>query len=138
VHDLYAYLNEGTADAVCGFVQAFVYSMPTGKQNTFANRTLPDTVMVTLRADQPANFVGAFERPVRAGRNSDEGYVAASGKALVEHAKKIYGDWLGHPERALVTGSLLEGLGETMSFEKLRDTLKNELDKSLAIGGEGK
>lgn len=138
VHDLYAYLNEGTAEAVCGFVQAFVYSMPTGKQNTFANRTLPDTVMVTLRADQPVNFVGAFERPVRAGRNSDEGYVAASGKALVEHANKIYEDWLGHPERSLVTGPLLKELGETMPFDKLKDALKDELDKRLAIGGEGK
>ncbi len=136
VHDLYAYLNEGTADAVCGFVHAFVYSMPTGKQNTFANRTLPDAVMVTLRTDQPVNLVGAFERPVKAGKNSDDGYVAASGKALVEHANKIYDDWLGHPERALVTGTLLDGLGEVMPFEKLKDTLKIELAKSLAIGGE--
>lgn len=137
VHDLNVYLNESTADAVCGFVQAFACSMPTGKQNTFANRTLPDAVMVTLRADQPINLVGAFERPVRAGSNSDEGYVNASGKALVAHANKVYDDWLGRPDRTLVTGSLLKELGEEMSFEELRNTLKNELVKSPVIGGEG-
>ncbi len=136
VHDLYSYLQDGTADAVCGFIQAFACSMPTGKQNTFANRTLPDAIMVTLRADQPINLVGAFERPVLAGRNSDEGYVAASGKALIAHANKVYDDWLGRPDRVMVTGELLAGLGEAMPFEKLRTELKNELCKSKVIGRE--
>ena len=136
VHDLYNNLNDGTADAVCGFVHAFACSMPTGKQNTFANRTLPDAVMVTIRTDQPINLVGAFEQPVRAGKNNDEGYVAASGKAFVAHANKVYDDWLGQPDRALVTSELLSGLGEVMPFKKLKDALKTELDKSLAFGVE--
>ena len=38
--------------AVRGFAQAFLLSMPTGKQNSFANRTLPDAVYVTVRRDQ--------------------------------------------------------------------------------------
>ena len=48
--------------------------MPTGKQNTFANKTLPQYIMVTLRQDTPVNLVSAFESPVRA----DGGYVEAS------------------------------------------------------------
>mgnify|MGYP002508112334 CR=1 FL=1 len=44
--------------AVKGFAEAFIRSMPTGKQNTFANRTLPDMVYVTLREDQPINLAG--------------------------------------------------------------------------------
>jgi CRISPR-associated protein Cas7/Cse4/CasC subtype I-E len=50
VHELYKQLAGDTADAVCEFVRAFICSMPTGKQNTFANRTLPDAVLVALRA----------------------------------------------------------------------------------------
>ena len=60
--------NLGDADAtrraVEAFVRAFVLSMPTGKQNTFANRTLPDAVLVVLRDTQPVNLVGAFEEPI--------------------------------------------------------------------------
>lgn len=50
--------------AVEAFIKAFLTSMPTGKQNSFANRTMPSAVMVTLRDSQPVNLVNAFERPV--------------------------------------------------------------------------
>lgn len=56
-----------TRRAVEAFTRAFVLSMPTGKQSTFANRTLPDAVLVVLRETQPVNLVGAFEDPVRDG-----------------------------------------------------------------------
>ena len=39
------------AEVVRSFGEAFIRSMPTGKQNTFANRTLPDAVYVTIRED---------------------------------------------------------------------------------------
>ncbi|MEV0294846.1 type I-E CRISPR-associated protein Cas7/Cse4/CasC [Nocardia sp. NPDC050710] len=57
---------EATAVAVANFLTAFVRSMPTGKQNTFANRTLPDAVVISVRTDQPVNLVTAFESPVDA------------------------------------------------------------------------
>ena len=112
MHELYKHLKDDTATVVCGFVRAFACSMPTGKQNTFANRTLPDAILVTLRTDQPINLVGAFERPVQAGKNNDEGYVAASARAFVEHARKVYENWLGQPQVSLVTGELLSELGD--------------------------
>ena len=59
------------AEVVRSFGEAFIRSMPTGKQNTFANRTLPDAVYVTIREDQPVNLCGAFERAVP---QSAEGY----------------------------------------------------------------
>ena len=136
VHELYAQLRDDTSNAVRGFVNAFVCSMPTGKQNTFANRTLPDAVLVTLRSDQPINLVGAFEKPVNAGRNNDEGYVHASAKALVQHTKKVYNDWLGEPELSLVTGSLLSELGEVHPFKSLLDKLENEIKLCLQNGGD--
>lgn len=56
---------QATAEGLTAFVEAFVRSMPTGKQNTFGNRTLPSTVVVAFRKTQPVNIVGAFEDPVR-------------------------------------------------------------------------
>lgn len=53
-----------TRRALEAFVRAFVESMPTGKQNTFANRTLPDAVIVMVRQGQSVNLVGAFEDAV--------------------------------------------------------------------------
>lgn len=55
-----------TQRAVEAFLRSFVTSMPTGKQNTFANRTLPDAVLVVLRETQPINLVGAFEEAIEA------------------------------------------------------------------------
>ena len=99
VHELARELGsekEITAEAVAEFARAFLVSMPTGKQNTFANRTLPDAVLVTIRRDQPINFVGAFEKPIRA---KDEGYVQASIKALRTYADKVYGSFAKKPEK---------------------------------------
>lgn len=55
-----------TVHAIEVFLKSFVRSMPTGKQNTFANRTLPDVVVFSVRTDQPVNLVTAFEEPVNA------------------------------------------------------------------------
>lgn len=131
VHDLYKQLRDDTLDAVIGFVRTFACSMPTGKQNTFANRTLPNAIMVTLRNDQPINLVGAFERPVQAGKNNDQGYVNASAEAFIKHAGNTYADWLGKPEVSLVTGELLSELGEHLSFNDLLNSLERELGHRL-------
>lgn len=60
------------------FIKDFIMSMPTGKQNTFANKTVPQYVMVTIRKDTPVNLVSAFEKPVK----SRDGYVQPSIKRL--------------------------------------------------------
>ena len=62
--------NLGSAQVACrgikAFLQSFATSMPTGKQNSFANRTLPATVVIQLRDTQPVSLVNAFEKPVEA------------------------------------------------------------------------
>lgn len=55
---------EATQLAVIEFLRSFITSMPSGKQNTFANRTLPDAVVISLRTTQSVNPVGAFEEAV--------------------------------------------------------------------------
>lgn len=79
--------NLGSAEAsrmaVEAFLRTFVTSMPTGKQNTFANRTLPDLVVVQLRDTQGVNLVGAFERAVT------KDYVRSATEALVRRSQDI-------------------------------------------------
>lgn len=69
---------EATSRAVSAFIHAFVTSMPTGKQNTFANRTLPDAVVVTVRDSQPVNLIGAFEDAVVTEEGRTRAEVAAA------------------------------------------------------------
>lgn len=89
-------LGDFTAEAVKGFVEVFVKSMPTGKQNTFANRTMPDYIYITIRADQPINLVGAFEKPV-AGSN---GYLEESENRLKAYAEDVYRKYASYPKKS--------------------------------------
>lgn len=68
------------------FVDSFVRSMPTGKITTFANRTLPDAVLVQVRNDQPINMAGAFEEPIVAGQR---GFAEPAVKRFVEFESKL-------------------------------------------------
>lgn len=79
---------EVTRRATEAFVRAFVSSMPTGKQNTFANRTLPDAVLVVARDTQSISFVGAFEDAVTA--TEAGGRVAGSIRRLAEHGRELH------------------------------------------------
>lgn len=77
VHELNSQLDndkDAVIEAVELFVKAFVLSLPTGKINTFANQTLPDALIVSVRADRPVNLVNAFENPVK----SKGGYATGS------------------------------------------------------------
>lgn len=106
VGELAKSLKVDTAFAVRSFGDAFIRSMPTGKQNTFANRTRPDAVYVTIRGDQPVNLAGAFEKPIVAGQN---GYVQNSVKALAQYAEETYGDYVDKPRAAFSVSVEFEG-----------------------------
>ncbi|WP_367342268.1 type I-E CRISPR-associated protein Cas7/Cse4/CasC [Limosilactobacillus sp.] len=66
------------------FIKDFTMSMPSGHQNSFANKTVPNYVMVTLRTDTPVNLVSAFEDPVK----SRDGFVQSS----ITKLEKEYSD----------------------------------------------
>lgn len=114
---------EATSRAVSAFVRSFVRSMPTGKQNTFANRTLPHAVVATLRTDQPINLVGAFETPVEAA--GSESRLKRAADALVTHANEIeaaYGSPADTRTWVLAVGgdvASLKELGEPVTFDEL-------------------
>ena len=132
VHELQKHLGLDTVDAVKKFVSAFVRSMPDGKQNTFANRTLPNAVLVTVREDQSLNLAGAFEQPVPAGEG---GYAAQSAVRLARYAKAVYADFAGEPTASFVTGAALKELAEPYPFTKLLDALGDTLNERIEKGG---
>lgn len=73
--------NLGDDNAITGaadFIKSFILSMPTGKENSYANKTLPNYVLITVRTDTPVNLVSAFEEPVQ----SKDGYLKNSVKKL--------------------------------------------------------
>ena len=120
VKELKTMLGKDTAEAVKGFTEAFIRSMPTGSQNAYANRTLPDAVYVTVRYDQPVNLCGAFEKPVI----SEGGYAEASKRALCKYAEELYMDYSGKPENAFCVGKDMEALGERMTLGELLEQTK--------------
>ena len=68
------------------FLQSFVDTLPSGKQNTFAAHNPPDFVVVTVREGGPRNLANAFAKPVWRGR---EGLITSSVAALDSYMGKI-------------------------------------------------
>ncbi len=86
VHELLRQLGdaETTIRTLKLFIEAFSNSLPSGKVNTFANDTLPQAIMITVRDDRPVNLVSAFENPVK----SKDGFVDESIKRLFAEKSK--------------------------------------------------
>lgn len=122
--------NEDAVKAAVGFAEAFIYSMPDGKQNSFANRTLPDMVYITIRRDMPVNLCGAFEKPIP---SSTDGYAAASEMALIQYAKQVYSTFVDEPERAFGIGNIdnLSQIAEVLPHSKLMEKLDEEISSIL-------
>ncbi len=126
---------EAARRAVRAFVQAFVESMPTGKQNTFANRTLPEAVVVTVRDTQSVNLVGAFEDAVVAEEGLTRLHVAA--RRLGERANEV-ADVLGQrPVQTWVVaiGDARAGLEKTLPDAE-RTTLPGLYDAVGEVVGQ--
>lgn len=118
-----------TADAAAAFVRGFVVSMPTGKQNTFANNTLPDAVVVQIRKGRSASFVGAFEDAIT---STTGGFVEASCKALASYAHDCEEAFLGAPVASFVTrvGTRTEAvsdMGTAMPIDELVSSVRDQV-----------
>lgn len=126
---LYANLGdaEATARAVEAFLRSFVESMPTGKQNTFGNGTLPDAVVVMARDGRAVNLVGAFEEAVS---DREGGYVMASCQRLADYAREVNGAYGGAPLTTWVTR-----VGErTVSLDELGEQRMDFDSMVTAVG----
>lgn len=76
------------SSATVAFLEAAVFSSPSGKQNTFAAHQLPDAILVEVRERKvPVSYANAFVKPVQA-RASDD-LVSASVNALKTHVELL-------------------------------------------------
>lgn len=126
--------NVGATEALDGieaFIKAFVLSMPTGHQNTFANKTLPNYVMLTLRADTPVNLVSAFEEPV----TTKNGYVEKSIEKLqqaYQSANKLVEAPLFNSTLSQVTLANAQQFNEVDTLSDLLAQFKTVLTKVVS------
>ena len=136
LHEFYRQLdkNKGqTIEAIKLFVEAFLNSLPTGKMNSFANQTVPASVVVSLRKDRPVSFVSAFETAVKT-KLSQEGFVNESIEAMFKEHKNVQ-RFVEKPEISfylnLSEWHSLEGAKEELSLSDLLHDLGEELDNRL-------
>lgn len=126
---------DAAARAVDAFLTAFITSMPTGKQNTFANRTRPDFVMTTIREDQSVNLVGAFEKPIE----SSDGRMLRAAQALAEYAARQDDAYCTapHAQFALAAGLAdSEGLRAALAGRAEFVDLPSMIERTVAVAGE--
>ncbi|MFB0972275.1 MAG: type I-E CRISPR-associated protein Cas7/Cse4/CasC, partial [Neofamilia sp.] len=133
IHSLLRQLNskQATIDSLKLFIESFSNSMPTGKINTFANQTLPQAILISLRNDRPVSLVSAFEEPVK----STEGYVEKSVIKLFKEYERVQ-KFVNEP---LFTAYLIlneNGLsieleGETINLSTLLDEFREKLEELL-------
>lgn len=121
--------NEAAVAASVAFVQSFIRSMPTGKQNSYANRTLPEAVVVSLREDRPISWVNAFEDALD---TLKQRRISAAEK-LVKEALSIEESYGAEAKKTWVLAltdlqDALTGLGEAVDYK----TLLRELGETLA------
>ena len=112
------------------FIKGFCLSMPTGKQNTFANRTLPETIVISIRDDQPISLVGAFEKPVP--EASGTGYADRSVGELARYAETIEKNYGLRPLSSFVVAlkdsDAVSSLGERVPFADLPGRVRQLVD----------
>lgn len=129
--------DDATVRAVDAFAQAFVKAMPTGKQNTFANRTLPEAIYVSVRDDQPVSLVGAFENAVTSREGT--GFLAPSVSRLVKEAADIEDAYGVKPLAEFTCGvgdsrEQLRQIQDPVAFPQLVSDLDNLVTELLAKG----
>jgi len=132
VHELFDQLSKdpmALEKALKEFIRAFVLSMPTGKQNTFAAHSLPHAVMVALRTDRPLNLADAFEKPIK----PEDGFAIPSACRLAEHAQKAYVDFCTKPESSYIVGELPLELGKKLNIEDLMNEAAKETAEKVAL-----
>lgn len=100
--------------AVGAFIDAFVRSMPSGKQASFASRTLPSLVVVTVSDDQPLSLASAFTKVVQG-----EDVLNASAQKMLE-TLNYYNENFGAPLLEVKMASPeVEVEGEKLALPKL-------------------
>lgn len=109
------------------FLEAMVYSIPTGKQNSFAAQNLPSFgLFVRRQGGVPISLANAFAKPVRPSRDDDD-LVGLSVSALTKHwhaVEKVYGT------QGMVTTSCFH-LGQENRLDGLADSDVGSVEEAI-------
>ncbi|MEJ6401095.1 type I-E CRISPR-associated protein Cas7/Cse4/CasC [Nicoliella lavandulae] len=127
-HELLRQLGskEDTVKAINLFIKAFAKTMPSGKITSFANQTLPQSLVVTIRKDRPVNLVTGFEKPVA----SNDGYVNESIQRLSNEFDKA-SKWVDSPEATLSIGMPDSFGNNNNNLDELLDKVSSKLNSLL-------
>lgn len=99
------------------FMRAFILSMPSGSRNAYANGTLPDYIMITLREDMPVSFAPAFIKIVKG-----ENYMQEAKQKLTEYAEFV--------SKNYQAPAVIAELGK-QSFAEILDLISGEIERRL-------
>jgi CRISPR system Cascade subunit CasC len=115
--------------AVEAFLRAFIYALPSGKQNAFAAHSLPGFIAILVRADSgPRNLAAAFEKPVypRDGKS----LTGLSVEALMEYWEKL-DEAFGKPNREWVAIVNLSDGELSYHADKRKATVKEAVEEAI-------
>lgn len=126
---------DATIEGVVAFVTSFIRSMPTGKQNTFANRTLPEDIIVAVRDSQPINVSDAFEDPV-----TRKAGISISRQAVLRLAARLDDVRVNYGETpvkawAVISGDAIDRLNEwceQVTLPQLTEELRSAVRDRIA------
>lgn len=109
------------------FLEAMVYAIPTGKQNSFAAQNLPSFgLFVRREGGVPVSLANAFARPVRPTKDDDD-LVGLSVAFLTKHwddLKKVYG------EQGVVKTACFH-IAQEERLNDLRGSVKNTVEEAI-------
>lgn len=124
------------ADTVIkAFLEAMVYAIPTGKQNSFAAQNLPSFgLFVRRQGGVPISLANAFAKPVRP-RKDDDDLVGLSVAELTKHwdeIKKVYGEQGVHATTCFNLGleDRLNGLKES-NKESVEEAINSIMEMGI-------
>ncbi|MGW0195903.1 type I-E CRISPR-associated protein Cas7/Cse4/CasC [Nonomuraea sp. NPDC003201] len=98
--------------AARAWLLAFINAVPSGKQNSMAARTMPDTLLSVVRERGAWNLANAFLKPV-----VDNDIMESSTRRLIEHYGKLRSFYGGEQIRTAVAASVS---GEIPTIEGLQ------------------
>lgn len=105
--------------AIREMIDAFIYSIPSGKQHSFAGETLPDTIIVEVHDGRQRSLVGAFEEPVE----NEHGILSDARVKLKDYLESIDGIYGFNGTRyALTMGDVeFQNCSQTSNVNDLED-----------------
>ncbi|KAA2246401.1 type I-E CRISPR-associated protein Cas7/Cse4/CasC [Solihabitans fulvus] len=89
--------------ATHAWLHSFIHAVPSGKQNSMAARTMPDTLLGVVREAGAWNLANAFLKPV-----TDTDLMAASSERLTRHFGQLR-DFYGDSQLRAVAGASVSG-----------------------------